>query len=119
MVEPAEFLDIAEEGKAIQQIERAVFERALDLFATWDRDGLPLPRLAVNVSGRRLLEPELLDSVKALRGSAVRIDIELVETTFLGRRFGRDDLGDWTRSARTARRSMSMISERVTPRSPG
>jgi EAL domain-containing protein (putative c-di-GMP-specific phosphodiesterase class I) len=58
-------------------------KRALADRAAWVSRGLSPPRIAVNISGRRLADPDLIDGLRALRIPRGAIAFELVETIFL------------------------------------
>jgi EAL domain-containing protein (putative c-di-GMP-specific phosphodiesterase class I) len=68
-----------------------VLEKALADFDHWDRLGLGIPKVAVNVSARRLQDEQLIASLKGLRFEPGRLAFELVESIFL------DDTDDMVR----------------------
>jgi diguanylate cyclase (GGDEF)-like protein len=57
VVTPAEFIPIAEETGLIHPIGRWVLRSACRQARAWCREGLPLQRIAVNVSGRQFALP--------------------------------------------------------------
>lgn len=80
---PDSFLKIAEELSVVSTIDRLVLEQALADFEEWRAAGLAIPKLAVNVSARRLDDEEL---IAGLRGLGIRpgtVSFELVESIFL------------------------------------
>jgi diguanylate cyclase (GGDEF)-like protein len=89
---PALFLDVAEELNVVSTIDRIVLEKALDDFAVWDRLGLAIPKVAVNVSARRLQDERLIASLKDLKFTPGRLAFELVESIFLDET---DDMVRW------------------------
>ncbi len=68
-----------------------MLEKALADFDHWDRLGLGIPKVAVNVSARRLQDEQLIASLKGLRFEPGRLAFELVESIFL------DDTDDMVR----------------------
>ncbi|MCV3736915.1 EAL domain-containing protein [Rhizobium sp. TRM96647] len=80
---PAAFLPIAEDINAVGAIDRQILERALFDLAAWDMQGVVVPKLSVNVSSRRLQDPDLCASLRALPLQAGRLSFELLESIFL------------------------------------
>ncbi len=64
VVQPLEFISIAEETGLITQIGDFVIRQACKTLATWHKQGLELS-VAVNVSARQLLNPNFAESVIA------------------------------------------------------
>jgi diguanylate cyclase (GGDEF)-like protein len=89
---PAQFLDVAEELNVVPTIDRIVLEKALADFARWDALGLGIPKVAVNVSARRLQDEQLIASLKDIRLEPGRLAFELVESIFLDET---DDMVRW------------------------
>lgn len=83
LLNPAAFLKVAEEYGLTAEIDAAVLRRALADRAAWVSQGLVPPRIAVNISGRRLADPDLIEGLRALRIPRRVIAFELVETIFL------------------------------------
>lgn len=88
LLAPAYFLKVAEDMNALSAIDRCVAEQALNDFSDWERLGLGIDRFSVNVSSRRLREPGLIESLKALHIRPGILSFELLESIFL------DDLED-------------------------
>ncbi len=80
---PDAFLPIAEDINAVGAIDRQILERALFDLAAWDLQGVVVPKLSVNVSSRRLHDPDLCASLRALPLQAGRLSFELLESIFL------------------------------------
>jgi diguanylate cyclase (GGDEF)-like protein len=88
LVSPALFIPIAERSRLILDIERWVLDDACRLLATFGRDEHTRHlHLAVNVSGRHLVEPgfvDLIDRHIAEHGvDPSRLELELTETHLL------------------------------------
>ncbi len=92
LVSPAEFIPIAERSSLIFEIERWVLQRACEVLADWRRRSPDCDiRMAVNISGRHLIEGDLLsdlDMALATTGAdPSMLEFELTETHLL------EDLG--------------------------
>ncbi len=83
LLNPAAFLKVADEYGLTAEIDAAVLKCALADRAAWMSQGLSPPRIAVNISGRRLADPDLIEGLQALRIPRQAIAFELVETIFL------------------------------------
>ena len=80
---PIHFLDVAEDLALVPRIDHLILEHALADLATWDDAGLDVPKVSVNVSARRLLDPDLLSHLASLALPRGRIAFELLESAFL------------------------------------
>jgi diguanylate cyclase (GGDEF)-like protein/PAS domain S-box-containing protein len=65
MVSPGEFIPVAEESGLIMRISAWVLEAALKQASAWQAEGLPLTKVAVNLSARDF-SSDLADRVKAM-----------------------------------------------------
>src|SRR5690606_33933614 len=65
------------------QIDRLVLDQALADLERWDRLGLNVPRVSVNVSLRRLHDDGLIEGLRALPLQPGRLAFELVESIYL------------------------------------
>lgn len=88
LLSPAEFIAIAESSELICDIDAWVLGRATRDFAALGPDSHGrLPEVGVNISGRHLSRPRILDDVAvALRRSGLsprRLMVELTETTLV------------------------------------
>ncbi len=83
-VSPAVFIPIAEQDGQIQAIGDWVLQQALRRMQNWHQQGLPLRRLAVNLSGRQLADSKLADRIETcLRSLQLRpdgLELEITET---------------------------------------
>jgi diguanylate cyclase (GGDEF)-like protein len=81
LLAPDEFIPMAEHTGLIRPLTDFVLRRALHQSAAWTRAGLELT-MAVNVSVRNLLDPELADKVESALGDAgVAPDVLRLEIT--------------------------------------
>jgi diguanylate cyclase (GGDEF)-like protein len=83
---PGEFIPIAERGGLIQPLTRYVLNTAIKQCAEWDREGLHL-NVAVNLSVRNLLDPELTGVVRELLEKwsidPIRLELEITESSIM------------------------------------
>jgi len=79
----ADFIAVAEETGLIGDIGKWVLQRVCRDLRQWRADGLALPRIAVNVSGRDFLQPETLlrlsDTVAQAELTPSLFELELTE----------------------------------------
>jgi diguanylate cyclase (GGDEF)-like protein len=92
VLDPAEFIPVAEELGVIAAIDGAVLEGALAHHRAWRAAGLRPPRLSVNVSLRRLHEEGLIDALRRLNVVPGELSFELVESIYLDERDDRFSL---------------------------
>ena len=87
LIAPDEFIQIAEETSLIYTLGNWVVEETCRQWRALERQGIRLPRIAVNVSGKQLQRPNILQVVSdALAEAAVPpgiLELELTETFFL------------------------------------
>lgn len=84
---PGQFLDIAERARLVEKIDLAIYDSALQHFASWKSQGIAPPHISVNVTGRQLMNAGFVDDFSALLEkhhlSPAEIVFELVETILL------------------------------------
>jgi EAL domain-containing protein (putative c-di-GMP-specific phosphodiesterase class I) len=85
---PAEFIPIAEETGLIVPLGMWVLEASCRQLAAWDRGASPGLEIAVNLSGRQLCEPDLVEAVAGVLAdtgiSATRLCLEITESVLMG-----------------------------------
>jgi diguanylate cyclase (GGDEF)-like protein/PAS domain S-box-containing protein len=83
-VTPAQLVSIAEESGLIVPIGRWVLHEACRQAVAWQQQGLPLRRLAVNISAVELRSPEFVNGVAAILADTgfdpLCLELELTET---------------------------------------
>jgi diguanylate cyclase (GGDEF)-like protein/PAS domain S-box-containing protein len=89
---PKQFLDVAEDINVVATIDRIVLEQALAQASLWERQGVSIPKISVNVSARRLQDEGLIGSLRAMNIRPGRLAFELVESIFLDET---DDVVRW------------------------
>lgn len=80
---PDGFLPVAEELNVVSQIDQLVLDQAIADTLFWQRAGLPVPRMSVNVSARRLVDPLLPQKLECLQKAPGEFAFELLESVFL------------------------------------
>jgi EAL domain-containing protein (putative c-di-GMP-specific phosphodiesterase class I) len=82
---PDRFLAVAEDCGVLAQIDRIILEKALADVSRWNALGLHLPKISVNVSARRLNDPDLAQGLSKLDIKPGTVSFELLESVFLDR----------------------------------
>ena len=80
---PDRFLRIADELNVVSTLDRIVLETALQDRMRWAAMGIDVPKVSVNVSSRRLHEPDLYETLQGLAIQPGALSFELVESIFL------------------------------------
>lgn len=87
MVPPAVFVPILEDLGLIIEVGRWIFETALADYVRWGHQGLQLPRVSINVSGRQLLDQGfaefVLDAVRKHGLEGRHLELELTEHSLI------------------------------------
>ncbi len=83
LLAPDRFLDIAEDLDVVSTIDALILERAIADRKVWVREGFAIPRISVNVSGRRLSDPQLGKKLRSLKIEPGTISFELLESISL------------------------------------
>ena len=86
IVQPALFVPLIEDTELIHVLTRHMLQAAVRQYFAWAREGLRIP-LAVNVSPRNLLSPDLVPGLEALLhtwgGSADWLGLEITESSLI------------------------------------
>ena len=87
LVLPAGFIPVAEESGLVVPIGEWVLDAACRQVREWQQNGLPVPRVAVNVSACQLRAPDFLEGVatiiKATGVAADLLELELTESILM------------------------------------
>jgi diguanylate cyclase (GGDEF)-like protein/PAS domain S-box-containing protein len=87
MVAPLQFIALAEETGMIVPIGEWVLRAALAQARSWESQGLGLPRIVINISGRQFDEPGFTDMVQRILGEIVlrstQIEFEITESVIM------------------------------------
>ena len=94
-IEPDRFIPICEETGLIVPLGRWVIGTAIAQLARWHGNGLPSLRLALNISGRQVLDPDLTTSLaEALHEHGIDanlVELEITESVVMA------DVSGWRR----------------------
>lgn len=87
MVAPGDFLPVAEKIGLMSTIGRIAIRKAIARAAEWHRDGIEFGRLAVNISGAEVREPDfsdfLFEALAEFRLPSTKLSLEIVESVIL------------------------------------
>ena len=83
LMTPGDFLPLAEELQIIDRVDRIVLQLAIADLADWQKSGLVIPRVSINISGRRLRDPNLADELAQYAISKGTLSFEFLESIFL------------------------------------
>ncbi|GDY24391.1 diguanylate phosphodiesterase [Agarivorans sp. Toyoura001] len=88
IVSPTEFIPMAEESDLIIDIGMWVLEQSCKHMAKWQKMGLLLPELSVNVSAKQLHHPDFVDKIEELMSryqlDSAMLNLEITESVVLG-----------------------------------
>jgi len=84
-IAPWLFLPVAARLGITEDIDEAILRQALVDFAGWREAGLDVPNLSVNVSARRLADPELIPRLRAMDIPAGCVSFEVLESVLADR----------------------------------
>ncbi|MEM8794761.1 MAG: EAL domain-containing protein [Pseudomonadota bacterium] len=79
---PFHFLPVAEDLNVVSRIDEQILEKSVDLCVTCADRGFVIPKISVNVSFRRLADPELADKITRLPDIETPIAFELLESIY-------------------------------------
>jgi EAL domain-containing protein (putative c-di-GMP-specific phosphodiesterase class I) len=89
LVQPAEFIELAERTGLINEIGRWVLCTICAQIASWTERGYEVPRIAINLSPRQLASPGLVESFREVitdaRVPPDRIEFEITENAIMER----------------------------------
>lgn len=83
LLTPDMFLKAAEDLDVVSDIDGRLLDKALADMRQWRTLGLDIPKLSVNVSSRRLHDPNLRKSLAGVEVPAGSLSFELLESIFL------------------------------------
>jgi EAL domain-containing protein (putative c-di-GMP-specific phosphodiesterase class I) len=83
LLEPDKFLTFAQELGCVAELDRQILRSAIACVRQWRNEGFVVPRLSVNISSERLIDPQLIACVEAMGDDVDFLSFELLETTFL------------------------------------
>lgn len=88
LISPAEFLPVLEEAGMMRALGQTMLRDALAALQGWDRQGLKVPQVSVNMCGEELRHPDITHDIKAqldqFEIKPNRLVIEVLETVYVG-----------------------------------
>ena len=89
LVPPGKFIPLLEETGMIIDVGRWALDQAVSDLLEWSARGIPLPRIAVNVSPVQVRQHDfaktVLDAVQRLPSSEISLDLEITESAIMER----------------------------------
>ncbi|GFE63803.1 sensor domain-containing protein [Litoreibacter roseus] len=82
---PGAFLDTAQNMGILKRVDEIMFACLKDALSCFDKAGVDLPRLAVNVSAARLADPTFVHDIRSSGIAPERLTIEILESVYLDR----------------------------------
>ncbi|WP_434054681.1 MAG: EAL domain-containing protein [Roseibium sp.] len=80
---PSAFLDTAAGMGILKRIDQITFSTLPEILASFDGAGVDLPRLSINISAGRLVEPAFIHDIKSSGIDPERLTIEILESVYL------------------------------------
>ncbi|WP_136439339.1 EAL domain-containing protein [Pacificoceanicola onchidii] len=80
---PDAFLGVAETMGIVNRIDEIVFARLRETLAHIDAEGVPLPRVAINVSAGRLEDTNFIHDIRKSGICPSRLTVEILESVYL------------------------------------
>ena len=81
--QPSAFLPVAEVMDLIALVDKIILEKAVADFQSWNKTGLKVPKLSVNISKSRLRDGNLINDIKSFDIDYTTLCLELLESSFL------------------------------------
>ncbi|MBO9098543.1 EAL domain-containing protein [Rhizobium sp. B230/85] len=99
ILSPDSFMSTAEDLDVVAVLDRLVLEKALADQQSWRDAGIDIPKISVNVSARRLADPNLGKALRALKIKPGTVSFELLESISLDQ-YGETSLANLKRLRR-------------------
>lgn len=80
---PEAFFPIAEQLKLVGEIDKQVFSYGLECVAKLNKEGLFMPRIAFNIGGAQLMNPDLPYLITAPDIGFTRVSLEILESVLI------------------------------------
>lgn len=92
LLAPIAFLEVAEDLNVVAEIDQTILEQSVHRMNELASNGINVPKISVNVSLKRLLDPHLIRTIDEIDTTNIDLSFELLETIFLDEQ---DDRVDW------------------------
>ncbi len=99
ILSPDRFMSTADDLDVVAVLDRLVLEKALADQQSWREAGIDIPKISVNVSARRLADPNLGKALRALKIKPGTVSFELLESISLDQ-YGETSLANLKRLRR-------------------
>ncbi|QXZ80276.1 bifunctional diguanylate cyclase/phosphodiesterase [Rhizobium sp. rho-1.1] len=99
ILSPDRFMSTADDLDVVAVLDRLVLEKALADQQSWRDAGIDIPKISVNVSARRLADPNLGKALRALKIKPGTVSFELLESISLDQ-YGETSLANLKRLRR-------------------
>jgi diguanylate cyclase (GGDEF)-like protein len=86
LVQPLDFIPLLEETGMILEVGEWALGQAVRDYTSWRQEGLPAPRVAVNVSATQLRKPNFVKIVESAIGQGAKphgLDLEITESVLM------------------------------------
>jgi len=84
IIPPSEFLPVLEKSDGLERLAHEILRQSLEAVQYWDREGLDVPGIAINLSGAELRNPTLVDRISweldRFDVPPKRLTVEVLET---------------------------------------
>ncbi|WP_298835799.1 EAL domain-containing protein [uncultured Roseobacter sp.] len=80
---PSAFLDVADQLSLLTRLDKMVTQRALSDIKFLEDSGMPVPKVAFNVTANRIADPELVQLIASQNFRDTRVSFEILESVFL------------------------------------
>lgn len=83
LLTPKDFLEDAKEIGKDADIDRAILKRVLEDREAWQKQGIEIPKISINVSAKQISTPAILDDLALLNIPRGALCFELLESIFM------------------------------------
>ncbi|WP_436399386.1 putative bifunctional diguanylate cyclase/phosphodiesterase [Roseobacter sp. S98] len=80
---PSAFLEVADQLSLLTRLDRMVTQKALADVKALEDEGMPVPKVAFNVTADRIADPELVQLIAGQNFRETRVSFEILESVFL------------------------------------
>lgn len=85
LIGPDRFLATAEECGVLAQVDKIMLAKAVSDLEGWRQQGFDVPKVSVNVSSKRLSDPDLAEGLSSMAIRPGSVAFEILESVFLDR----------------------------------
>ncbi|WP_246041315.1 sensor domain-containing protein [Peteryoungia ipomoeae] len=85
MIGPDRFLATADDCGVLAQVDKIMLAKAVRDLESWRQQGFDLPKVSVNVSSKRLSDPDMAEALSLMSIRPGSVSFEILESVFLDR----------------------------------